>query len=171
MSVVARYGMKRTTMAELAQGAGVSRQTLYDRFGDKDGIMAATIRHLSAGPMAELGEAFASDAPLETKIDTFYQVAIWPAYDFIEQLPDAADFETGMGPASKEVIAEMAEGKRKLLAKMLTPHLPKDGQPPDQVAFFIERSIDGAKKSVSSRAALAEFMAVLKASILSLANT
>ena len=45
--VFLRYGYARTTMAELAAAAALSRPTLYELFPGKDDLFAAVIDHLS----------------------------------------------------------------------------------------------------------------------------
>lgn len=170
MSVVTRYGMKRTTMADLARGAGVSRQTLYDRFGDKDRIMAAAIDHVADRICADLRRAFADTPDLGEKIDAFFDIAVWPVYRIIQALPDAADLETGMGPASAAAGCRATEAKRAILAEMLRGHLPPGGPAADQVAFFVEHSSSGAKASSPDPEELDRFLAVLRASILALAR-
>jgi len=170
MQVVHRYGMKRTTMAELAQGAGLSRQTLYDRFGDKDGVMAATVDFWAERMLADLRAALAERTGLAEKLDAYFDVVIWPTYDVMQRMPDAADFESGMGPKSVAVSEAMSETKRHILAEMLTEHLPQNGQSPEDVAAFFEQSSSRAKMSGLARDELGRFLSVLKASVLGLAR-
>ena len=42
-----RYGVKRTGMNDIAEEAGISRQTLYKSFANKDAVLQATIRLLA----------------------------------------------------------------------------------------------------------------------------
>lgn len=170
IEVVARHGMKRTTMAHLARELGLSRQTLYDRFGDKDGVMAAVIGHMAGRLRADLDAAFAAPAPLADKIDAYVALAVWPTYDLIRSLPDAADFERGMGPESRAATAETSLLKRRMLAGMLQAHLPSGGPAPDQVAAFIEQAASRAKMSGIARDEMARFLDTLRASVLALAR-
>ncbi|WP_189412577.1 TetR/AcrR family transcriptional regulator [Neogemmobacter tilapiae] len=41
----ARYGLRRTSMADIAKGAGMSRPALYLRYAGKDDIFTALVRH------------------------------------------------------------------------------------------------------------------------------
>lgn len=170
-SVVARYGMKRTTMADLARGAGVSRQTLYDRFGDKDGVMAAAIDHMVDRVGEELSAAFAKGPDLAAKLDAYFQIAVWPTFEIMQSMPDAADLETGMGPASAAASRRMSDRKREALTRMLSAHLPADGQSPEEVAAFFEQSSSRAKMSGTSRQDLERFLTVLKAAVLALCRS
>lgn len=40
-------GYERTTMDRVAQSAGVSKQTLYNHFSDKDGLFTALVEHMA----------------------------------------------------------------------------------------------------------------------------
>lgn len=171
MDVVARYGMKRATMADLARATGVSRQTLYDRFGDKDGVMAAVIAHMTATIDRELRAAFGRCATLEEKLDVFFEIAVWPTYNALQTMPDAADFERGMAAASTQASLKASETKRALLTDMLRPHLKAEADTADDVAAFIEQSSGRAKMSNMPRNELERFLSVLKASVIALART
>ena len=171
VSVVARYGMKRATMADLASAVGVSRQTLYDRFGDKDGVMAAVIDHMTAGLARDLGVAFAERASLGHKLDAYFEIAVWPTFDLVRAMPDSADFERGMGPVSMAATRRSSDLKRAMLTEMLRAHLGGGGQPPDRVAAFVELGCSRVKLSDISRDDLASYLAVLREAVVALARS
>ena len=170
IAVVARYGMKRTTMAELAHAAGVSRQTLYDRFRDKDGIMAAAIDLIASRVCTQLRAAFAEETDLATNLDTYFRIAIWPTYEIMETMPDAADFEKGLGAESRAAVERVGDAKQAILTTLFRPHLARDGPAPEQVARFFEQSSCQAKMSGMARDDLEQFLSVLKAAALALAR-
>lgn len=169
-SVVARYGMKRTTMDDLARAVGVSRQTLYDRFGDKDGVMAAVIHHMAKRLCRELRAAFVERSDLAEKLDAYFEIAVWPTYELMQAMPDAVDFEKGMGPASTAASREGSELKRAILADMLRPLFATGTHPPENVAAYVEQASSRAKMSDISSDELERFLAVLKASVVALAS-
>ena len=170
MTVVARYGMKRTTMADLARAASVSRQTIYDRFGDKDRVMATMIDYLSERTANEIRDAFAQCSTLGPKLDAYFEIAVWPIYELMQTMPDAADFEKGMGSASTAASQKAADIKRALLSDMLRAELLTQTQPPEDVAAFVERASSRAKMSNITRDELESFLRVLKTSVIALAR-
>lgn len=169
--VVTRYGMQRTTMAEIARAAGVSRQTLYDRYRDKDGIMAAAIDLIGSRVCEELRATFAEEPDLSRKLDSYFRIAIWPTYEIMRVMPDAADFERGMGAASTAAIDRVADAKEAILTRLFEQHLPPTGPPPEQVASFFEKSSCRAKMTGMEREDLEQFLSTLKASVQALART
>lgn len=170
MRVISHYGMRRTTMADLAREAGVSRQTLYDRFGDKDGVMAAVIRSMAAQTCSETRAAFAQADDLSDKIDAYFRIAVWPVFEIMKTLPDAADLEQGMGPTSQTASCDGEAEKQALLSEMLRDELPPTCPPPQDVAAFLEQASSRAKMSGSTREDLARFLSVLKAAVLAMAR-
>jgi AcrR family transcriptional regulator len=46
-TVIARYGVSKTTMEDVGKQAGVSRPTVYRYFGDRDNLLAAVIERRS----------------------------------------------------------------------------------------------------------------------------
>ena len=126
--VVSRYGMKRTTMADIARAAGISRQTLYDRFGDKDGIMAAAIDSIADRVCTELRMAFAQESDLASSLDTYFRIAIWPTYEIVQAMPDAADFQKGSGKSTNAAIQRVADTKQEIMAAKFRQHLPQMAQ-------------------------------------------
>ena len=169
MDVVRRYGMKRTTMAELAHGAGVSRQTLYDRFGDKDGVMAAMTDHWAGNLAAALRGKLAEATSLSDALDAYFDIVVWPFFELLQNMPDSADIEKGMGPASVEAGARVSALKREVMAEAFARYLPPGDPSPQDVAAFFEQSSGRAKMSGQSREELTRFLRVLKASVLALA--
>ncbi|CAN1563486.1 DNA-binding HTH domain, TetR-type [Rhabdaerophilaceae bacterium] len=157
-------------MAEIASATGVSRQTLYDRFQDKDGIMAAAIDFIAERVCTELRAAFARETDLATNLDTYFRVAIWPTYEIMQAMPDAADFEKGLGSASIAASRRVGEAKQAILVQLLLSHMPPSGPTPHQVSRFFEQSSCQAKMSGMARDDLEQFLSVLKASVLALAS-
>lgn len=169
MTVVVRYGMKRTTMADVAHEAGVSRQTIYDRYGDKDGMMAAAIGHFGRRLNIEFRAALDTVTDLATQIDAYYNVVIYPTYETIQKMPDAADLEKGLGHRSVAASHDAMFEKQAILKEMLQPHLPTTGPSAVDVAAFIEQASSKAKMSGMPREELDRFLSVLKSSVLAMA--
>jgi AcrR family transcriptional regulator len=168
IGVVSRYGIKRTTMDEMARQAAVSRQTLYDRFGDKDGIFAAAIA-FSAKRMEEaLRAGFAQKTSLGDNIDVFYSVAVLPVYELFRRMPDAADLEKGLGANSKAASKAATQRRQEILARMFAEHVSQDDRTPEEIAVFFDQSCSRAKLFSETAEDLETYLSLLKASTVAL---
>lgn len=168
LDVVCRYGIKRTTMDELARHSGVSRKTLYDRYGGKDGVIAATITMSKGKLMEALRAEFAKRTNLIDKINTYYSVAIWPVFEAMRAMPDAADLERGLGVESKAASDAALQRRHDLLADMFEAHVLGSKKTARQIAVFFERSCNQAMMSFETSEDLGSYLGVLKESTLAL---
>lgn len=114
-SVFLRYGYARTTMADLAASAGLSRPTLYLLFPDKDEIFTAVIRRLNR----QMLDRFRSALPKLQTTDKRVQYCCeeWGAHgaEIIEKHSDAKDLFDLAFP----VVREMNESFVDFLAELL----------------------------------------------------
>ena len=77
LTVFARYGFRKTSMDDLAKAAGVSRQTVYNRFGSKeaalDWAVAGYLEQAYGKAVAALADTDA--APAEALVEAFMRWA------------------------------------------------------------------------------------------------
>jgi AcrR family transcriptional regulator len=96
--LIAKDAFHTTTMDELAEAAGVSRATVFNRFGSKLGVLHALFTRGMEGPeMQAIQEALAIDDPVEA-LGAVIEAAcvIWEAYGFVhEQLQAIVVLEPG----------------------------------------------------------------------------
>jgi AcrR family transcriptional regulator len=64
-----RYGMKRVTVSEICEQAGVSKVTFYKHFVDKTDLAKHVIVSLSDGILARIDEIAATKAPFSRKVE------------------------------------------------------------------------------------------------------
>ena len=116
--VFLRYGYNRTTMADIASTAHLSRPSLYLLFPGKDEIFAAVIRRLNDQMLANFRRLLPKLQLLESSLQRF--CADWGAHGFelMEKHPDAADLFNLSFP----VVREMYEQFIKFLAELLATH-------------------------------------------------
>ena len=103
VDVFLRYGYARTTMGDIATGAGISRPTLYDAFPSKEEVFAAAVFELDAHSYAEMRVALPRHGTLEAKLR--YVCKKWGAhgFDITAVHPDAKDLFDLRFPAVREM--------------------------------------------------------------------
>jgi AcrR family transcriptional regulator len=63
-----RFGFKRTSMADIAAGAGVSRTALYHYFPDKEEVLRAVVEELHTGSLRAAAEALEKNQTLSAAL-------------------------------------------------------------------------------------------------------
>ncbi|MEM7267680.1 MAG: helix-turn-helix domain-containing protein [Pseudomonadota bacterium] len=88
LEVFAQYGFRKTSMAELAEAAGVSRQTLYNRFQSKEAVLGWAMTGYSDAAEAA-AEAALADETLdpETRLISFFREWIGHVVPKMRQFP------------------------------------------------------------------------------------
>jgi len=65
-ALIAKYGVDKTTMQEIADAVGISVGTLYNEFADKEALIDAVVERLEASISRKISNLkFTSDAPDE----------------------------------------------------------------------------------------------------------
>jgi AcrR family transcriptional regulator len=109
--LIADDAFHTTTMDELAEAAGVSRATVFNRFGSKLGVLQALFtRGMEGTEMQAIQEALAIEDPVEA-LEAVIEAAcvIWEAYGFVhEQLQAIVVLE----PGASALIEQQREQQR-----------------------------------------------------------
>ena len=169
LGLFSRYGYRKTTMAELAEAAGVSRQTLYASFASKEEVMVAAIHHVCEGIVRDVSAAWESCGSLAEKLEAYFRIGVLDVHDMLARSPDAEDLVIGFGPASQDAMEETVAVKRALIASALEPHaaaLADNGSSPAETADFLTTSSSGYLRNARDRDHLVALLATLKRMIL-----
>lgn len=165
----ARHGARKTAMADIAEAAGVSRQTLYALFGNKDDLLAATINHVAAKNFARVEEGLKECTSLEDKLDVYFAQTIVSAFELIEGSEDPEDIMSGHSEAGRAALAAVEKQHTKLVSRLLAPYrsqIEASGHTVNQLAHFCVVCARGFKHSARSKRDLKELLKALKLSVL-----
>ncbi len=169
-----RYGAKKTTMADIAEAAGVSRQTVYASFGDKDGIIVACIRHISEASLAAIRARLGGCATLAEQLTVYFEETVVKSFEMLQKAGDPEDLISGHNEAGKAAIKEAHTRQAALIADLLEPHataIARTGQTPAQVARYVVTVAMGLKHGSENRNVLDELLYSLRSSVTALTSS
>ncbi|WP_454731795.1 MULTISPECIES: TetR/AcrR family transcriptional regulator [Cupriavidus] len=106
IDVFLRYGYVRTTMADIAKSAGLSRPNLYLSFPDKESVFRAVIETMVTAKFEDIKTGLGKRSGLEAKLR--FACESWGAegFEMVLANPDAKDmFDIGFPPVLESYFA------------------------------------------------------------------
>ncbi|MDE0097623.1 MAG: TetR/AcrR family transcriptional regulator [Gammaproteobacteria bacterium] len=169
MRLFIRYGVKRTGMHDIAAEAGISRQTLYNAFSNKDAVLQATIRLLADRVAASVEAGLKNAAGLGDQLDVIFKHIAIEHFDLLHTSPNAEDIVAGFNASSQEELEAGARRNIEIIGRILEPYateIEKNGLTVAQYADFIQRSATAAKYNAKSKKHLLALLAALRVATL-----
>lgn len=165
LKTFAHYGPRKTTMTDVAQAAGVSRQTLYARFSNKDGILEAAMAYLTEQILARTAQAWEQPGSLSDKLWAYFEHTTLSVYRMVQAAPDAEELMWGAGPAVRAAADAAAARKAHALTNLLEPYadqLRHKGQSPEALGRFIADTAMHLKHNAESEETLIRDLTILR---------
>ena len=174
MRLFTRYGVKRTGMNDIAAEAGISRQTLYNAFANKDAVLQATIRLLADRVIADIESGLANTDDLSDQLNVIFKHIAIEHFDMMHASPNAEDIVAGFNASSQEELEAGAKRNIVVIARVLEPYaraIKKNGLTVHQLADFVQRSATAAKYTARNRKHLLDQLTALRVSVLNVAGS
>ncbi|MEM6758745.1 MAG: helix-turn-helix domain-containing protein [Pseudomonadota bacterium] len=161
LQVFLRYGVKRASMGDIAAEAGVSRQTLYKFYTNKDDILRGSIRAYGQASVAAIAADMPAQLDLGGQIDlVFREMAVKP-FEFLGLSPHAHDLIEGFNDAGRSEMDALRGEYQAVLENVLAPHaaaLATRGLRPVQLAEILARFAYSAKHQARDAAHLTDLL-------------
>lgn len=143
VAVFLRYGFARTTMADIAKAAGLTRPTLYMSFPDKDAVFRAVLEAMAKELFTKMRAGLADQSGLEARLR--FACDMWGVggFEMVLANPDAQDmFDLCFEPV-QQTYAEFES----ILVDILREPLDRSDLDvsPEELAHIISFSIKGFK--------------------------
>lgn len=160
-----RYGAKKTSMADIASEAGISRQTLYVLCGNKDELIITSIRYVTRESLTLVKNRLAGIVKLSDKLDVYFEETIVKSFELLQLSGDPEDLISGHNEAGKVALAEAHKQHEALIADILMTYASQigaKGETVEQLAHFFVTTAMGFKASATSRSDLDSLIKSLK---------
>ena len=105
MQEFSKFGLRKTTMQDVAKAADISRQTLYNRVPNKDELLRLVANHYFSDNIQRCQAALAHTGQLEDALDILVEHFVIEPWRTIRAMPEAEEFEL----ASTGIIAEQVK--------------------------------------------------------------
>jgi len=162
---VGKYGLQKTTMSDIANAAGISRQTLYNTYSNKEEILRAAVKFFMDQDLQAVKDAWADMATLPDKLDVYFEKGPINWYDQIQEMPDAADLMEGISEVVEPALKEADTDWIHTLALLFSEYM--ESAKANEVADFVFVSSKNAKYSAKTRDQLINRLALLKEMVVS----
>ncbi|MEM7124635.1 MAG: TetR/AcrR family transcriptional regulator [Pseudomonadota bacterium] len=174
IAVFVRFGAKKTTMADIAETAEVSRQTVYALFGDKDGMIVASIRYVTDRSLSAARSKLAGAPSLSEQLDIYFAETVTKSFELLQTSGDADDLISGHNKAGKAEIERSHQRHKELVSELLAPHdaaFMKAGQSYLELSNYVVTVAMALKYGAADRAEFDALLLSLKNSVLCLAGS
>lgn len=115
----ARYGLRRTSMADIAAGAGMSRPALYLHYAGKEDIFKALVRsHFETSEKA-VEEVLSAPGPAEQVLLAAFHAIDGEAVEAMLNSPHADEILSEHGPMSQVAVVEAHARITRLIARWI----------------------------------------------------
>jgi len=168
-TVFSQYGMKRTTMNDIAEHADVSRQTLYNAFENKEAIYKAIIRAYTEETVMALNAHSDTSNSIDTGLDLIFHHLVFIPFDFAHDTPHGAELMEGIGNAAEEEIQALKHAFGIAISEMLRKHetaLTKAGTSAKALGELIAHTTLALKHKAQGRKELEGLLASFKVLLL-----
>ncbi|MEM6563195.1 MAG: TetR/AcrR family transcriptional regulator [Pseudomonadota bacterium] len=139
-----RYGFTKTTMSDIADEAGVARQTVYNAFPGKDEILRGVVRTTGQATLTGVQSAWQDCTTLEQKIDIFHRLGPVAWFEIIRAAPDWGALLEGMHKSAAEEMAAMEQEWIAAISLILRPHLEQTPSAPVSLHALAEFFYSGS---------------------------
>lgn len=160
--VFLRYGFRRTTMADLARAAQMSRPALYLVFPSKEDVFVAVVAWCIAEAREEIREGLPRFKIPRQKLTFAFEVWHVRPFEMILASPDAGDlFENSVKIACEPLAQAQAEFAG-VVTEVLKPLVREQSQvklPAARIAELLCGAVHGFKKNAKDAAELRQMLA------------
>lgn len=159
--VFLRYGVKRTSMADIAAEADVARQTLYNIYSNKDDILRGSIRMYGEDALAAIQAGLPKLVSTSDKVDLVLREMTIKPYEILHSSPNAQDLIEGYNTAGRDEMEANYLAFEAQLARIFAPHsaeLARKDLTPELLAELVRRSASAIKYQAKDKTHLAKLM-------------
>jgi AcrR family transcriptional regulator len=156
LACFARYGLRRTSMEDIAREAGVSRAAVYHHFGGKEALFVGLVERLHEASRAEAEEAARRPGPVGRRVLGVLEAKVVRFASLLAGSEHGEELLDGNHRLCGDIAAAAAARHRGLLARVLDEaaragelDLARAGLGPEDAASLLLDAADGLKGRIA----------------------
>tara|TARA_B100001179_G_scaffold183483_2_gene139013 strand:- start:1286 stop:1843 length:558 start_codon:yes stop_codon:yes gene_type:complete len=168
--VISRYGIRRATMNDIAQAAGVSRQTVYNIFPNREELLHGVIRYHFWHKWNEIEEAIDQIEDREKRIAILLDHLVVRSWESMQAMPHADELEIEIDTTMRERMSDIHQEAVRKLCEFFNAYeeqLNSRGMTAQGIGEMLHLAFVGMKLSSTSQAQLETVVGTMKACLLS----
>ena len=172
LDVFRLYSVQRTTMTDIANEAGLSRQTLYSTLGSKEEVVAEVIGYAEGLGLKAVKQRLVECKSLSEQLDVYFEEMVVIPFEQIQKDPCAMGIWNNSDISGHRAVKDAKQANFQFLSELLLPYtnkLGEVGQSPAQLAHFVIFVSRSLKVSPITREALDSHLPTLKTTVLTMA--
>jgi AcrR family transcriptional regulator len=150
LATFVRFGLRRTTMADIAQAAGMSRPSLYQLFDSKDAIFAAVLRDMGDRALAAIAAALPTQRDERDRLRLVIELWCVAGYALASTSPEATELVDASNDAGHEVMNAIYSQVETIIADILEPAAGADSTRAASVLMATARGFKHKRPSVEN---------------------
>ena len=171
IDVILKFGPRKTTMNDIAEAAGLTRQTVYVSFGGKDDMLAEVARYVGRRRLSQVSVAWEYCPTLAEKLQAYTRIVVLDAYDEATGEDDPLELVGDFNEAGRAAYLEVRDQHADLWMEELAESaetLERAGAAPARLARFIVSTSLALKRAETDKGRLREQLSVLNAAVLAM---
>lgn len=146
-----KYGLSKTTMADVANSAGISRQSLYNRFKNKDELVRLIARLYFKKNLSLCNNELKTKNNLKDVLDTLVQYFIIEAWMTVRSLPIGDELEQSNHSIISKEWADATDKKITLIKNTFFNYLNKNTRK-KEIAYDLAKYFCASANGIKSLA-------------------
>lgn len=162
-----KFGLNKTTMKDIADRAGISRQSLYNRFQNKNELLRLVAKLFFQKNLKQCEIELSSKTTLPEILDTLIKYFVINVWKTVKSLPEGEDFELSPHTVISEEVRLATNDKITLISKVLFQYIDNATNPiknSNDLARYFCASASGIKSLANDEAELLSLSQTLKLS-------
>ncbi|HCS18290.1 MAG TPA: hypothetical protein DIW45_11480 [Erythrobacter sp.] len=153
-AVISQYGVRRATMNDIAEAAGVSRQTVYNIFPNREALLVGVVRYHFDSKWQAIREACPISDARRDRFQQFMDKMVLESWESMQAMPHADELELELATTIREELAEIHVEAKRNLCEFLLPYeaaLERRAITPRGLGEMLQHAIMGMKLSTTTR--------------------